>query len=118
MEAPLLTPQIKGRLAQQEQSLIELIQAGRTEQFRASISLDPLIALEGVRAADRDQRDFSKFVSVLIREHTSRRAAPSGAHAELIAKLQAVPADEQPAVVAQLGAALRKSQRPRRLISP
>ena len=71
------------------------------------------------KKALEQRRSASGYVALLVEADLRAAgllapAAPDPALAELIAKLQAVPADDLPAIVTQLAAALRRNQRPRR----
>lgn len=114
MEAPSLTPQVHGRLSQQELAIIELIKAGSVETFRTSISLDPTVALAAMRAADEEKRDFSNYVTVALLDRCGQRSGPAPVVAEFMAKVQAAAADPQETkrIITALEKALRQQLRP------
>jgi acyl-CoA reductase-like NAD-dependent aldehyde dehydrogenase len=107
-----LKPQVKGRLAEMEQSIIELLRSGR-ESFRTTISCDAELALAAVRAAARENRDFSNFCAQALAEYSSQFSGPSSETAELLAKVATL-VDGNPTVSAEVEKFLRELARAKR----
>lgn len=94
-----LKPTVTGRLAAMEKAAIDAVQAGET--FRTTISIDPVIGLAAIRAADAEDRDFSAFIKQVLKEHAANNPLPSDEHAELLSRV-AVVLRRRPAVARQL----------------
>lgn len=109
--APVLEPQVKGRLADTEKSILELLQSGSGDRYRTSVSIDTELALAGVRAAAAEHRDsLSSLIDAALAQYTERHGPTPPLVAEFIAKLHAAAA-ANPAIVAKLDATLRASLR-------
>lgn len=91
-----------------ELAAIKAIKTGGA--FRSTISMDPLIALAGIRLADREQRDFSNLCSVALAERDQQTPAPDPEQNTLFAAL-AVALERRPAIKTELEGIIENAAR-------
>jgi iron-sulfur cluster repair protein YtfE (RIC family) len=109
-----LEPQVKGRLADTERSILELLQAHSGDRYRTSISIDPELALAAVRAAAKEHRDsLSSLIDAAVAAYTERHGPLPAELTEFMGQLAAAHA-ANPAIVTKLKAALRREVRPKK----
>jgi hypothetical protein len=84
-------PKVKGRLAETEATILRLLKAeGPSAIYRTSVSIDAVIALAAVRAANKERRDsLSNLFAAALAEYTEDEAAAVIASEEAALLLQA-----------------------------